>query len=148
MYALFLVVWRVSVCLCSDVVLRSLCSRVYRSENAASDSLFYKRLIDISSIYMMKDRDISIKINIKIHDTCILPSSLYGCQTWALSELQLKRSPEGRSDFLFRNRTLLHNILILTWSDLKRVRVCQHQNLELCIVFKFKNIQLSIYCRY
>ena len=49
----------------------------------------------------------SLKLKIKILQSCIIPVLLYGCQTWALTAVQKSRSSMGRilePEFLLLNR--------------------------------------------
>ncbi|CAH2101994.1 unnamed protein product [Euphydryas editha] len=40
---------------------------------------------------VMKNRDIPMTVKTKLHDTCILPCMIYGCQTWALTKSNMKK---------------------------------------------------------
>lgn len=40
---------------------------------------------------VMKNRDIPMTAKTKLHDTCILPCMIYGCQTWALTKRNMEK---------------------------------------------------------
>ena len=46
----------------------------------------WKRFWSLREI--MKDKDMPMKVKRKLYETCIMPCLLYGCQTWALTEIQ------------------------------------------------------------